>query len=71
MNNIFQKNVSALAVKNHKLALMLQAYIPTEIPQLVNTNGYNLIYKGKHIHSLQNPLGEAQEIFSYAKNEPV
>lgn len=71
MNNIFQKNISALAVKNQKLALMLQAYIPTEVPELVNTNGYNLLYRGKYIHSQENPLGEAQEIFSYAKNEPV
>lgn len=71
MNNIFQKNISALAVKNHKLALLLQAHIPTDVPQLVNTNGYNLIYRGKYIHSPQNPLAEAQEIFSYAKNEPV
>lgn len=71
MNNIFQKNISALAVKNQKLALMLQAYVPTEVPELVNTNGYNLLYRGKYIHSKVNPLGEAQEIFSYAKNEPV
>lgn len=71
MNNIFQKNISVLAVKNQKLALMLQAYVPTEVPELVNTNGYNLVYRGKYIHSQSNPLGEAQEIFSYAKNEPV
>ncbi len=71
MNNVFQKNISALAVKNHKLALRLQAYIPTDVPQLVQTNGYNLSYKGKLIHNPQNPLAEAQEIFSYAKNEPV
>ncbi len=71
MNNVFQKNISALAVKNHKLALRLQGYIPTDVPQLVQTNGYNLSYKGKLIHNPQNPLAEAQEIFSYAKNEPV
>lgn len=71
MNNIFQKNISALAVKNHKLALKLESYIPTDVPQLAQTNGYNLLYKDKLIHNPQNPLGEAQEIFSYAKNEPV
>lgn len=71
INNIFQKNISALAIKNQKLAYKLQAYIPTDIPQLVQTNGYNILYKGKYIHSEQNPLVEAQEIFSYAKNEPV
>lgn len=71
MNNIFQKNLSALTIKNQELALKLQTYIPVDIPQLVQTNGYNLIYKGKYIHSEQNPLAEAQEIFSYAKNEPV
>ena len=71
MNNVFQKNLSALTIKNQELALKLQTYIPVDIPQLVQTNGYNLIYKGKYIHSEQNPLAEAQEIFSYAKNEPV
>ncbi len=71
MNNIFQKNISALAVKNPKLAYKLQNYVPMDMPQLVQTNGYNLIYRGKYIHNEQSPLGEAQEIFSYAKNEPV
>lgn len=71
MNNIFQKNTTALAVKNPELAYKLQSYIPSDVPQLVQTNGYNLIYRGKYIHSEQNPLAEAQEIFSYAKNEPV
>lgn len=71
MNNIFQKNLSILMVKNPKLAYKLQNYIPVEIPQLAQTNGYNLVYKGKYIHSQNSPLAEAQEIFSYAKNEPV
>lgn len=71
MNNIFQKNITALAVKNPELAYKLQSYIPTDIPQLAQTNGYNLIYRGKYIHNEQSPLGEAQEIFSYAKNDPV
>lgn len=71
MNNIFEKNLGALVVKNPELAYKLQNYLPTDIPQLVQTNGYNLIYKGKYIHSHVNPLAEAQEIFSYAKNDPV
>lgn len=71
MNNIFQKNISALSTKNKTLALNLQAHIPTEVPQLTQNNGYNLIYKGSLIHSAQNPLEEAKNIFSYAKNEPV
>lgn len=71
MNNIFEKNLGALVVKNPELAYKLQNYLPTDIPQLVQTNGYNLIYRGKYIHSQVNPLAEAQEIFSYAKNEPV
>ena len=72
MNNIFQKNISALAIKNLDLANRLLKHIPTDVPQLVQENGtYNLLYKGKLIHNQQSPLGEAQEIFSMAKNEPV
>ncbi len=71
MNNVFQKNIAALGAKNHKLALKLQVHIPDAVPQLIQTNGYNLLYKNKVLHNEQNPLGEAHSIFSYAKNEPV
>lgn len=58
--------------KNPELVKKLQSYIPTEIPQLVQENGaYNLLYKGKFVHNPKSPLGEAQEIFSGATNEPV
>ena len=72
MNNIFQKNVAALATKNPELAQRLLSYIPLEMPKLVQENGaYNLLYKDVFVHNKQNPLAEAQEIFSMAKNEPV
>ncbi len=72
MNNIFQKNISALALKNPVLAEQLHNYLPNNVPELVNTNGaYNLKYKGLFIHNVQNPLGEAKEVFSMATNEPV
>ena len=72
MNNIFAKNLVALNVKNPELAKKLQAYIPIEIPKLVNENGaHNLLYKGKLIHNSQNPLAEAREIFFNANNSPV
>lgn len=72
MSNIFEKNITALAVKNPDLAARIQKHIPSEIPQLVQENGaYNLIYKGKHIHNQQNPIAEAHEIFARATNEPV
>ena len=46
MNNIFQKNINALAQKNEALAKKLLAYIPTEVPELKEENGaYNLFYK--------------------------
>lgn len=72
MNNIFLKNVAALAKKNLTLAEKLTAYTITETPQLVQTNGaYNLLYKNQTLHNEQNPLREAQEIFSMAENSPV
>ena len=72
MNNIFQKNISALAQKNLELAKKLSDYIPKELPELVQDNGaYNIKYKGKLIHNAKNPLGEAQAVFSMATNEPV
>lgn len=72
MNNIFKKNIEVLARKNAQLAIKLQQYIPTDIPQVVQENGaYNLIYKSQHIHNPQNPLAEANEIFSMCKNTPV
>ena len=72
MNNIFLKNLTALATKNPELVKKLQGHLPTEVPQLVQEGGaYNIVYRNKHIHNPQSPLGEAQEIFSYCKNEPV
>ena len=72
MNNIFLKNLTALATKNPDLVKKLQGYIPTEVPQLIQKNGaYNLLYKNKLIHNEQSPLGEAQEIFAHCNNEPV
>ncbi len=72
MNNIFIKNLEALAKKNFDLANKLQTFFPLEIPQLVQENNtYNLLYKDKLIHNKQNPLAEAQEIFSFAENTPV
>ena len=72
MNNIFQKNLVALSKKNSELANRLQAHIPLEIPQLVQeNNAYNILYKGKLIHNPQNPLAEANEVFSMAENTPV
>ena len=72
MNNIFQKNISALALKNPVLAEQLSNYLPNDVPELLNQNGaYNLKYKELFIHNVQNPLGEAKEIFSMATNEPV
>ena len=72
MNNIFQKNILALAQVNQSLAKRIQEHIPTELPRIVQENGaYNLIYKEKYLHSRISPLGEAKEIFSRASNEPV
>ncbi len=72
MSNIFEKNINALAVKDRELASKLASHIITEIPQLVQENGfYNLVYKNVYLHNRQNPLQEALEIFSQAKNEPV
>ena len=72
MNNIFQKNINALAQKNEALAKKLLTYIPTEVPELKQENGaYNLFYKSLYLHNPQNPLGEAQEIFAMAENSPI
>ena len=72
MNNIFQKNIAALSQKNKLLSEKLAGYIPSDLPELIQeTSGYNLKYRGKFIHNPLNPLGEAQEIFGMATNEPV
>ncbi len=72
MNNIFQKNISALSLKNPALVQRLLGYVPTEIPQLVKENSfYNIVYRGKYVHNQVNPLAEAREIFSMANNSPV
>ena len=64
MNNIFKKNINALATKDNELATKLANYVVTDIPQLVKENNfYNLLYKGVNLHNPQNPLGEAKEIF--------
>ncbi len=72
MNNIFQKNIAALSQKNKLLSEKLAGYIPSDLPELIQEkSGYNLKYMGKFIHNPLNPLGEAQEIFGMATNEPV
>ena len=72
MNNIFLKNISALAQKDSELAQKISSHVVSEVPQLVQENGfYNLIYKGFHLHHKENPLGEAREIFSQVENTPV
>ena len=72
MSKIFDNNISALRIKNPNLASKLEKHILTDVPQLVQENGaYNLVYKGKHIHNRQNPLAEANEIFSMCGNVPV
>lgn len=72
MNNIFQKNIDAIAKKNENLAKQLLTYLPTDVPQLKQENGaYNLFYKNKYLHNQINPLGEAKEIFAMAENSPV
>lgn len=71
MNNIFQKNLSALLTKNPELALKLENYVASDIPQLVQEGGmYNFVYKNIHLHNRQNPLAEAKEIFLMAENKP-
>ncbi|MBQ4115114.1 motility associated factor glycosyltransferase family protein [bacterium] len=72
MNNLFYKNLSALAKKNQNLAMKLEKYVPLELATLVNQNGnYNLQYKNKLIHDSQNPLLEAQNIFKQIVNVPT
>lgn len=72
MNNIFIKNIRALALKNAILANKLQTFIPTEIPNVVQENGaYNLLYKGKLIHNKINPLEEANQIFLSSENTKI
>jgi hypothetical protein len=72
MNSIFEKNLSALKLKNPELVRKLQTYVLSEMPKLVQENGaYNIFYKNYLVHNSQNPLGEAQEIFSRAENSPV
>ncbi len=72
MNNIFQKNINALAQKNEALAKRLLTFIPREVPELKQENGaYNLFYKNSYLHNPRNPLAEAQEIFAMAENTPV
>ena len=45
MNNIFEKNINALAIKDNELATKLANYVVTDIPQLVKENNfYNLLY---------------------------
>ena len=72
MNNIFEKNINTLALKNPKLAEKLTKHIFNEIPQLIKENNfYNLVYKNHYLHNEQNPLEEAKEIFSRCENTPV
>ena len=71
-NNILEKNINALKQRDTELANRILCHIPTEVPQIVKENNfYNLIYKNEHLHNLQNPLGEAKEIFLQAENNPA
>ena len=70
--NLLEKNLTALANKDRELAERIAKHIVSDVPQLVNENGfYNLVYKNTYLHNRQNPLGEAKEIFSMAANSPV
>ena len=72
MNNLLEKNLTALKQKNPELAKKLATHIPNDIPQLTRDNGYyNFLYKQTHLHNPINPLGEAKEIFSMADNNPT
>ena len=72
MNNLFLKNIQALEKRNVTLAKKLKNYVPNCMPQLAQQNGaYNILYKNTLIHNSQNPLAEANEIFSGAENTPV
>lgn len=72
VNNIFEKNIQALAAKDLELAERLVKHALTEVPQLINENGaYNLVYRNTPLHHPVNPLGEAQEIFARTENTPV
>ena len=72
MSNVFLKNLAVLAQKNPKLAQDLQAYVPSEVPKLIQENGvYNLQYKDKLLHNPISPLGEANEVFARSNNTPV
>lgn len=72
MNNLFEKNISALRVKNKELADRLEKHILTEVPQLVKENGFfNLTYRNVYLHHQTNPLDEAKEIFFRSVNTPV
>ena len=72
MTNIFEKNISALNIKNELLASKIVRYIPNDIPQLKQENGfYNIFYKGIYLSDKRNPLEEAKQIFSQAENSPV
>ncbi len=70
--NILEKNLTALSKKDKELADKIAQYVVSDVPQLVNENGfYNLNYKKIFLHNRQNPLAEAKEIFSMAENNPV
>ena len=70
--NLLEKNLTALANKDRELAERIAKHIVSDVPQLVNENGfYNLVYKNTYLHNRQNPLAEAKEIFSMAENSPV
>ncbi len=70
--NLLEKNLTALTNKDRELAERIAKHIVSDVPQLVNENGfYNLVYKNTYLHNRQNPLSEAKEIFSMAANSPV
>ena len=66
MNKVFEKNINAL--KDASLKEKLLNYEYEEKPLLATTNGYNIQYKGRYIHSEENPLLESQNIINTSKD---
>ncbi len=75
VNNIFEKNINTLKLKDSystKLAERLINYELDNVPQLVKENNfYNFIYNETYLHNQTNPLGEAVEILKMTENSPV
>ncbi len=66
MNKVFEKNINALKDSNLREKLLNYEY--KEKPVLAATNGYNIQYQGRYLHSEENPLAESQIIINNSKN---